>query len=81
MISNQHPQFVLNLYSDYIKIRKRAKKKINKSIKVWNYLYKINEFNYYKFISSYNSYISYLKHANTCNYIRVINDKIIYLKK
>ena len=68
------------IYKDYIKIRKRNKKKINKSIKVWNYLYKNNRFNYYKFISSYNSYISYLKYANTCNYIRVINNKIIYFK-
>lgn len=69
------------IYRNYVKIRKRAKKKINKSIKVWNYLYKANKFNYSKFISSYNSYMSYLKHANSYTYIRTINNKIIYIKE
>ena len=68
------------VYRDYIKIRKRVKKRINKSVKVWNHLYKNNRFNYNKFIAGYNSYISYLKHANTSNYIRLINSKIIYFK-
>lgn len=69
------------IYKEYIKIRKKSKKKIGNNIKKWNNLYKCNKFNYYKFIASYNSIISYLKHANTCNYIRVMNDKISFFKK
>ena len=66
------------IYKDYIKVRKRIKKNIRKSIKKWNYLYLNNKFNSNKFIQSYNSFISILKHANTINYIRKINQKIIY---
>ena len=69
------------VYKDYIKIRKRIKKNINNSIKKWNYLYLNKKFNYTKFILSYNSFISVLKHANTINYIRKVDEKIIWLRK
>ena len=69
------------VYKDYIKVRKRIKKNINNHIKKWNYLYLNKKFNYNKFILSYNSFISVLKNANTINYIRRINDKIICLTK
>lgn len=69
------------VYKDYIKVRKRIKKNIRNSIKKWNYLYLNHKFNYNKFILSYNSFISVLKHANTINYIKNINEKIICLKK
>lgn len=68
------------VYKDYIRIRKRCKKKIRNSIKKWNKLYSTNKFDYQKFICSYNSFISHLKHANSYNFIVSINNKIIYFK-
>lgn len=53
------------IYEDYIKVRKRSIKKMNKKIKVWNKLYKEERFNKKKFILSFNSWLGYIKHGNT----------------
>ena len=69
------------IYEDYIKVRKRSIKKMNKKIKIWNKLYKEEKLNKKKFILSFNSWLGYIKHANSYNLkIKFIN-KIDFLKK
>lgn len=69
------------IYEDYIKVRKRSIKKMNKKIKVWNKLYKEERFNKKKFILSFNAWLGYIKHANSYRLKNKMISKMKFLDK
>ncbi len=68
------------IYETHILLRKRFKKKINKSLKLWKRLKKENRFYKKKFLLALNSYKGHASHANSYNYIKKIDNKIINLE-
>ncbi len=64
------------IYETHILLRKRFKKKLNKSINLWIKLKKENKFYDFKFSRSYNSYIGHSVHCNSYHYFARINEKI-----
>lgn len=68
------------IFENYILIRKRFKRKMNKKIKLWKYLYSINKLNKDKTLFSYNSALGHLRYANYYNYInKFISKNISFL--
>ena len=66
------------IFENYILIRKRFKRKMNKKIKLWEYLYNTNKLDRDKMLFSYNSALGHLKHANYHNYMTKFINKNIY---
>ena len=71
------------IYETHILLRKRFKKKINKSIKLWYMLKSKNKFYDKKFLLSLNSYRGHAVHCNSYHFMQKITEKIqdLYLKE
>jgi hypothetical protein len=63
-----------HIFESYLLVRKRFKKKINKTIKLWKYLKSKNKLDFKKQQLSGNSLSAYMKHANSFNYKKKINN-------
>ncbi len=64
------------IFETHILLRNRFKKKLRKSIKVWQCLKKKEKFYKNKFLLCLNSYKGHASHANSYNYMQKINNII-----
>lgn len=58
------------IYESHIILRKRFKKKLKKSIRIWKKLKEENKLNYIKFIQSWNSFKGHAKHSNSYSFLK-----------
>ena len=66
------------IYEYHKLLRKRSKNKINKNIKLWNYLYSINKLDKHKMLLIWNSFKAHSKHCNSYKLRLKLFNKIIY---
>lgn len=64
------------IYETHILLRKRYKKKIKKSIKIWCKLKSKNKFLYRKFLFIFNSFKGHASHSNSYHFMQKIEEMI-----
>ena len=69
------------IFEDYLLIRKRSKKDINKKIKAWNMAYLNSSLNEDYVRSSINSWLAHISHADTYRLRRKYLQKMLFIEK
>lgn len=69
------------IFEDYLLIRKRSKKDINKKIKTWNMAYLNSSLNEDYVRSSINSWLAHISHADTYRLRRKYLQKMLFIEK